>query len=68
MLYEKCPQFKESENYFLANGNKLENGTKIVLRIDDKDYDGVVVKANYEKDLSHKNLTILYFCSIKSKK
>ena len=40
---------------FLANGNKLENGTKIVLRIDDKDYDGVVVKANYEKDLSTLN-------------
>ena len=23
LLYEKCPQFKESENYFLANGNKV---------------------------------------------
>ncbi len=37
---------------FLANGNKLDIGTKIILRIDDKDYNGVVVKTNYERDLS----------------
>ena len=37
---------------FLANGNKLDNGTKIVLRIDDKNYNGTIVKANYERDLT----------------
>ncbi len=37
---------------FLANGNKLDNGTKIILKIDDKNYNGIVVRTNYEKDLS----------------
>ena len=37
---------------FLANGNKLYDGEKIVLRIDDHDYNGVIVKSNYERDLS----------------
>ena len=40
---------------FLANGNKLDIGTKIILRIDNKDYNGVVVKTNYERDLSTMN-------------
>ena len=37
---------------FLANGNKLNNGEKIILSIDDKNYPGVVVKSNYSRDLS----------------
>ncbi len=37
---------------FLANGNKLNNGEKIILSIDDKAYPGVVVKSNYNRDLS----------------
>jgi len=37
---------------FLANGNHLQNGQKVVLRINDKNYNGVVVKENYERDLS----------------
>ena len=37
---------------FLANGNRLSNGTKIILRINNKNYNGVVVKENYERDLS----------------
>ena len=37
---------------FLANGNKLNNGEKIILSIDDKSYPGVVVKSNYNRDLS----------------
>lgn len=42
---------------FLANGNKLNNGEKIILNIDNKNYPGVVVKSNYRRDLS--NLKIL---------
>ena len=37
---------------FLANGNKLNNGEKIMLSIDNKVYPGVVVKSNYNRDLS----------------
>ena len=37
---------------FLANGNKLDNGTKIILKIDDKNYNGTVVRGNYERDLT----------------
>ena len=37
---------------FLANGNKLNNGEKIILSIDNKNYPGVVVKSNYGRDLS----------------
>ena len=37
---------------FLANGNKLSNGEKIILSIDNKNYPGVVVKSNYSRDLS----------------
>ena len=37
---------------FLANGNKLNNGEKIILSIDNKNYPGVVVKSNYNRDLS----------------
>ncbi len=37
---------------FLANGNKLSNGEKIILSIDNKNYPGVVVKSNYNRDLS----------------
>lgn len=37
---------------FLANGNKLNNGEKIILNIDNNNYPGVVVKSNYNRDLS----------------
>ena len=37
---------------FLANGNKLNNGEKIILSIDNKNYPGIVVKSNYNRDLS----------------
>ncbi len=37
---------------FLANGNKLNNGEKIILSIDNKNYPGVVVKSNYNRDLT----------------
>ena len=37
---------------FLANGNKLNNGEKIILNINDKEYPGIVVKSNYRRDLS----------------
>ena len=37
---------------FLANGNKLNNGERIILSIEDRNYPGVVVKSNYDRDLS----------------
>jgi hypothetical protein len=37
---------------FLANGNKLNNGEKIILNINEKEYPGIVVKSNYRRDLS----------------
>ena len=48
ILYEKYPQYKESENYFIVNGvkvnrfktlkeNNIKNGDKIVLNIIDDD-------------------------------
>lgn len=37
---------------FLANGNRLNNGEKIILSIEDKNYPGIVVKSNYDRDLS----------------
>ena len=48
ILYEKYPQYKESENYFIVNGvkvnrfktlkeNNIKNGDKVVLNIIDYD-------------------------------